>query len=456
MSSESTVSRPFDLTKIGPFTEEEMTAMAEALFRKIDIQLTSSGPAPRRPLINYFGLQNSGKTTVTVGTERFFRRNKFKTYCPSESAEHEDIRGDSIEDPISFQIKHLNVVTEQYLQSKNRNVHITQVSRNLPDMLYWYIKGERKGIMSQKHVASAKEWIYTILKDLDYIDVSLFFTCSVESAMQREYGQSVTQKRGSKMNEQDTNEARDIYETALEELRVNVPSMPIFKIDTSEMTVKQTTEEALRYILPTLCIRYKVPDYTFMPYALSLVQKVAKHSAHFEEQVKLYGHPGTEIILKAGWTLVKENAQIDTYLNTKPDMPIDPEGEVLRLRQEDDVYKYMYKGESRDHLLSHRLPLTLAIEQSEAKKIIDSHRIITVLNKHRVHFRKNGSSGDGHFFTLHIDSVNELGNFTEIRARGTQNKNHTRELLALTEELGFHTSSIVNGNYLSLALAAKA
>lgn len=444
--------KPFDLTKIGPFTEEEMTAMAEALFKKIDIDIKSSGPAPKRPLINYFGLQKSYKTAVTTEAEKIFRRNKFKTYCPPESAEHEDVRDDSFDDPIVYQAKHLNVVIDQYLNhGTNRNHHITQVSRNLPDMLYWYIRGERKGIMSKKHVASAKEWIYQLL-ERDLIDISLFLTCSVDAAIQREYGQSPTQKRGSKMNEKDIAEALDIYETVLEELRTKIPNMPIFRIDTSEMTVKQATEEALRYILPTLCIRYKVPDYTFMPYALSLVQRVAVNSSYFEEQLKLYGYPETETILKAGWKFIREGLQIDTYLNPKNNTPVDPQGEILRLRREGNKNKFMYKGPSRDQLLSHRLPHTLAIEESEAENILKKYETIVTLNKNRLHFRKEGLTGDGHFFTLHIDSVKELGNFTEIRARGSQDKNHTRELLALAEELGFNTSSIVNGNYLSLAI----
>src|SRR3989344_9422446 len=308
-SGTTTPTRPFDLSQLGPFTEDEMTAMADALYRKIDVDIRSSGPAPKRPLINYFGLQKSYKTAVTTEAEKVFRRNKFKTYCPAESAEHEDIRDDSLDDPVIYQAKHLNVVADQYLNhGTNRNHHITQVSRNLPDMLYWYIKSERKGIMSKKHVASAKEWIYELL-NRDLIDISLFLTCSVDAAIQREFGQSPTQKRGSKMNEKDIAEALDIYERVIEELRINVPKMPIFRIDTSEMTVRQATEEALRYILPTLCIRYGVPDYTFMPYALSLVQKVAGHSAYFEEQLKLYGHPETEKILKAGWILVKESRQ---------------------------------------------------------------------------------------------------------------------------------------------------
>ena len=98
------------------------------------------------------------------------------------------------------------------------------------------------------------------------------------------------------------------------------------------------------------------------------------------------------------------------------------------------------------------MPHTLVLEKSEADKILSTYKAVATLTKSRKHFRKTGSSGDGHFFTLHVDSLEPLGDFTEIRARGAQNKNHTKELLALAEELGFTTSSIVDGNYLSLAL----
>jgi len=451
-SGTTTPTRPFDLSQLGPFTEDEMTAMADALYRKIDVDIRSSGPAPKRPLINYFGLQKSYKTAVTTEAEKVFRRNKFKTYCPAESAEHEDIRDDSLDDPVIYQAKHLNVVADQYLNhGTNRNHHITQVSRNLPDMLYWYIKGERKGTMSQKHTSSAKEWIFQLLEQ-DLIDISLFLTCSVEAAIQREYGQSVTQKRGSKMNEKDIAEALEIYEIVLEELRVNVPNMPIFRIDTSNMTVRQATEEALRYIFPTLCIRYRVPDYSFMPYAMSLIQKRASHSSYFEEQLKLRGHPDMERVKSAGWVLIKNNAQKDIYLNPSTDsVLIDPRGEVMRLRYEDGQVKFMYKGGSKDQLLSHRHPYSFMVEEGEAENILKRYKVVLPLNKHRANFKRE--TPDGSFFTLHIDSVSELGNFTEIRARGTQDKNHTKELLALAQELGFQTSSLVNSNYLALALS---
>ena len=112
----------------------------------------------------------------------------------------------------------------------------------------------------------------------------------------------------------------------------------------------------------------------------------------------------------------------------------------------------MYKGPSLDQLLSHRSPYSFLVVEEEAESILRSYRPVRTLEKERLNFKKDGTAGDGHFFTLHIDSIKGLGNFTEIRARGSQDKNHTRELLALAEELGFKTSNIVNGNYLSLAL----
>ena len=179
-----------------------------------------------------------------------------------------------------------------------------------------------------------------------------------------------------------------------------------------------------------------------------LIQKRAKHSTYIEEQLKLYGHPDMERVIKADWILTKENTQHDTYLSNST--LVNPSGEVLRLRYEDGNYKFMYKGAAQDELLSHRLPHSFAVENSEAKNILESHLVIAGLKKHRLNFRKETRSGE--IFTLHIDDIAELGRFTEIRARGTQDTKHTRELLQLAEELGFKTNSIVNGNYLSLIL----
>jgi len=446
---------PFDLTKIGPFTEDEMTAMLQALFRKINTELRTSGPAPKRPFIDCFGIQKSYKTSSTTEMEKIFRRNGYKIYCPPESAEHEDVRAEVADDLIVYQLKHLNVVMDQFLNlTRSRDYHAAIVSRGLIDMLYWYEKGSRKGIYSQVHVQSVKNFVYEVLKQ-DLVDVFLYFTCSVEAAIKREYGQAVTQKRGSKMNETDIAKALDIYETVQKELALNVPGLPIFHIDTTEMNVRQAAEEALRFILPTLCVRHEVPDYSFMPYALSLVQRRAQHSEHFEEQLKLYGHPKIKKIIDQGWIKTKENNQRDIYLNPGKNSPINPWGEVLRLRWEDEICKFLYKGTSRDRILSHRQPYSFNVEQSEAENILKSYEIAMILTKNRMSFRKDGLSDDKHFFSLHVDSIDGLGKFTEIRARGTDSNMHTKELLALAENLGFKTSDIANGNYLSMALTHK-
>ena len=190
-----------------------------------------------------------------------------------------------------------------------------------------------------------------------------------------------------------------------------------------------------------------------MPYTLSLVQRKAEHSERFEEQLKLRGITTKKLLGEEGWNFIRESEQEDVYLNPNPDTDkIDPLGEVMRLRYDGDEIKFMYKGPNRDRILSHRRPLTLKIDLSEAEKLKTTYKPISVLSKHRHHFQKNGSTGDGHFFSLHMDAVRGLGNFTEIRAKGSADTTHTAEMLKLAEELGFRTSDIVEGNYLSLAL----
>jgi adenylate cyclase class IV len=61
----------------------------------------------------------------------------------------------------------------------------------------------------------------------------------------------------------------------------------------------------------------------------------------------------------------------------------------------------------------------------------------------------DGSTQD---FWMHVDHVEELGTFTEIKTHGTQTKQHWRELLALAAELGFSLADIAPESYLAMLL----
>lgn len=437
------------------YTEDEVSAILHGIYKTINYKVAKDETVQKTILIDFFGTQKSMKTSVTVKLDQLFRRNKLKTYAPAETAEHLGIRSRNTDDPAIEQAKHLTGVENEvlYLAREPRS-HVAIISRGPIDMLYWYERDLRKGLYSETHVRRVSERIYELL-DAQLVDCFFFFTCSVETAMRREYDGALTKRQGSKMNPKDIAETIDIYKKVLADVEKNVPGLSIFHVDTSDMDLEQTGKEVLKYLLPTICSRFEVSEGRFMPYSPSLLQKRAKRSGYFEEQIKFRGHPSGELLAEHGWEFVRESYSEDTYLEKTDCVKTDPYGEVIRIRKEGDEFRFLYKGVSQDRLLSHRRPYTVVIDKEEAERIMSAYRQIIALKKRRKHFQKTGSTGDGHFFTLHMDSIEGLGNFTEIRARGSSDQTHTEEMLKLGEDLQFRISSQIEGNYLALALRKK-
>ncbi len=438
---------------VGPFSEEETSSILELIFDTIDTPFRKSDPVSKTILTDLFGIQKSLKTTVTGKIEQIFRRHKFNAFCPPETAEIEEVRNKLTENPVVAQAIHLTGVQDYVLNlAQHPRAHIAIISRGLIDMLYWYEKGLRKGIYSSSHVESVRNKIYEFLR-MDLVDAFFFFTCSVETAMRREYDGALTQRRGSKMNEKDVAEAVSLYNDVLCGVNENVPGLPIFHIDTSDMGVREAGEEVLKYLLPTVCARFNVPIQHILPHFPSLIRRHIACSPNFEEQIKFVDHPDELklCVYDSKWNFVDEYWQEDTYLRPKGDeQTIDPFGETMRIRKDDRGFKFMYKGAQKDSLLSHRFPCSFSVDGAEVLKIQETYKTVLTLKKKRRCFETAG----GHF-TLHMDDVEGLGKFTEFRARGSSAETHTEALLKLAGNLGFSLDSMVEGNYLSLALSRK-
>ncbi len=433
---------------VGPFGKEETSAILELIFNTIDRPFRKSEPVPKTILVDFFGTQKAGKTKTTEKIEQVFRRHKFKAFCPPETAEIESVRNMLSNNPVAEQLKHLTGVYDYTLNlAHHPRCHIAITSRGPKDMLYWYEKGLRKGVYDTSHVERVRNFIYELLR-MDLVDAFFFFTCSVETAMRREYEGALTQRRGSKMNEKDIAETLDIYNSVLRGVRENVPGLPLFHVDTSDMGIREAAEEVLKYLLPTICDRFNVPVSRVMPFIPSLIRRHVDRSPHFEEQVKFTGHPNESMIFDCGWNFVAGYWQEDTYLNPGgSEQTVDPFGEIMRIRKDGDGFKFMYKGAQKDSLLSHRFPCSFPVDEAEVKKIQETYPTVLVLKKKRRFFEMTG----GHS-TLHLDELEELGKFTEFRARGSSAQTHTETLLKLAGNLGFSLDSMVEGNYLSLAL----
>ncbi len=438
---------------VGPFSEEETSAILEFIRKTIDVPFGKSEPVPKTILVDFFGTQKAGKTKTTEKIEQVFRRNKFKAFCPPETAEIEKVRNLLTGDPIVEQLKHLTGVHDYVLNlSHHPRCHVVIVSRGPIDMLYWYERGLRRGDFTPSHVERIRNSIYELLK-IDLIDSFFFFTCSVEAAMKREYEGALTQKRGSKMNEKDIAETIDIYDSVLSGVNKNIPGLPMFHVDTSDMGVREAGEEVLKNLLPTICARFKVPVSRVMPFVPSLIRKYAKRSSNFEEQIKFVGHPDESQLGDCGWNFIAEYEQEDTYLNPNEDgQPLNPFDEIMRIRRDSCGFKFMYKGAQKDSLLSHRFPCSFSVDKAEVQKIQEAYKTLLILRKRRLCFELEKADQR---FTLHLDEVEGFGKFTEFRIQGSSGVTNTKALLELAEKLGFSLDSMVEGSYLSLSLSRQ-
>jgi adenylate cyclase class IV len=442
----------------GYFTEDEISVQLRAIFQVLDVPRRISEPAGKTILIDLFGTANAGKTRVTGELERIFRREGYNILCPPETAEIDEVRNKSVKEPFVFQARHLTGVIDYVINlANNRDYHAAIISRGLIDMLYWYEKGTRDGIYSAEQQKGIQALVYDLLRQ-DLVDAFFFFTCSPEVAMQREYGESLTKKLGSNMNPTSLAKARGIYESVLEGVHANVPGLPIFHVDTSDLKIDQVAQEIVQRLLPTIHQRFSVPDAKIFVGSPSLMQKRASTNDNFEEQIKLRGHPRLEKIFTQCWEPVDQIDQVDLYYNLRPEAA-DSDGffsEICRVRREGGRVRFMFKGRPQDRIFSHRRPLQFDIGEEDADVIAKTYPQILRLEKRRLRYRleREPSKSEGHFFSMHVDTVPGLGAFTEIRARGTFDRTHTAELLDLAGELGFTISDIVEGSsYMALALA---
>ncbi len=442
------VTRSFDV--FDELSEEELSLILQELFNKIDVPFRRSETVPKTIFVDFFGTPNAGKTATTEKVEQLFRRNKFNTFCPPETAEISEVRSKTGPNPLVAQAQHLIGVEDYVLNHAfHPRFHAVIISRGLIDMLFWYERGVRHKEYSEVHRESIQNQVYDLLRQ-DLVDSFIFFTCDVEEALKREYAKAVTQQRGSKMNEKFLAEAFDCYRAVFEDLNIHVPNLPIFHIDTTGLDIKEVTQEVARCLLPTLWNRFEVSIEKILTKSLSLLRKEAARTPYFEEQLKLWGQPhGGKLDRDPEWKYIRTSEQTDTYLRLESDP-----GAVLRIRKENGVYKFMYKGRAEDRLLSHRRPFSAEVSEEEAREVISKYSVIAEIRKTRSNYQL-GEEGNGKFFTMHIDNFGDAGVYTEIRARGTSDVTHTCELMDLAHKLGFNLRNVVEGSYLDLALAHK-
>jgi len=456
-----------------PFSEEEQTSLLNAIKAKLDTPFSRSEKPLKNLVVDLFGPINTGKNSVSEELERAMRREKLNVIYIRESADHPVIRAENAPDPVVYQAQHLAIVDGQVMfNAYDPNWHAVIVNRGRIDMLFWYEKYKKN--FSEQHLANTREFIYERLR-MDQVDAYLFLEGDPEVLLERSYKQAVTKQQGTHANIEAIRESIGIYEKILADVEENVPGLPIFRIDTTEISVMETTQEALRFILPTLCARYEIPGSSYLPKSPALLRRTAQQAPTVDEQLKLHGTPsvGWEAREDLGWKLEAVLRQRDTLLDSR-DEDAAPEGgaEFIQVRAEwrapelvngsmwegePDSWFFAFKDASSDGTFSRRPTVKFSVSADEAEDIIARYRVIGTVTKQRDLWAKTVTLPDGSTqdFWLHVDRVEELGAFTEIKTHGTQSKQHWRELLALANELGFGLSDIAPESYLSMLLEQK-
>jgi adenylate cyclase class IV/thymidylate kinase len=443
-----------------PFTQPEMREILAALRDKLDAPCRPSEIASKKALMVLGGMAKAGKDSISVIIEREFRNSKMKVDWTRESAEDERVRRDLLGESFMKQMLHYTVVSEQLFMARySRDMHFFIRHRLFPDMLYFFTREVREGRYAKKQLEVMRQAIYEIM-NRDLVDVYFHLVCSPEAAMDRRRKASLTETVGIRMSEHDFQEAAEIYDGVYNDIRANVERLPpIFTVDTSNIGIEEATAEVVRRLLPALCASHDVRAYKFMLKAPSLLEKEARQKRYFEEQLKLRGRASREKILAAGWVPNGTFEEEDIYLDlaAKGDSGAKVAESLARIRRKhncesgDVTLTIYYKSMPGDRVFSYRTPLSYEIPEDEAQKAIAEYSVLRRVEKTREKFRRNGGAPEGHYFTLHLDKVKGLGDFTEIRALGTPNITHEKELLELASELGFSLSDVVTGSYCSVA-----
>jgi len=263
------------------------------------------------------------------------------------------------------------------------------------------------------------------------------------------------------MNEQKLMEAHDIYRAVLEHLNAHIPGLPLFTVDTTNLGVGDTAREVMRYLLPTLCNRFGIYGDTVIPHSPGLMHRALQCATNFQEQLKLRGHARSQKLARAGWTLEKTVRHRDTYLDVRlaRTEPYNAFGTLARIREthtEDGniVIRFQLGSTTSERLCLRRRPCEFEMSRGEAQDIMQLYPTIRTITKTRAQYKLHRVPAKPHDIqmSLCVDSVQDLGTFTEIRAMGSSERKYTHDLLELATQLGFTLSGIVEGSYLAIAL----
>lgn len=202
----------------------------------------------RRPFfIEITGSPSAGKTTAIDILDRFFRRQGFKVWKPTEGAEI--VRNVSRKDFL------YNVRTGLYALEtlidylSSREFDLVIFDRAVYDAFCWMLYWQRKGnITPQEREILQKFFLHP--RWAESVDLCLFVICGAEEALRRELQWALTEKLGETTNPSSIDFLLEVWREAYTTLKTS--GAPVGLIDTTKLNPREVSERILEEALAAM------------------------------------------------------------------------------------------------------------------------------------------------------------------------------------------------------------
>lgn len=418
--------------------DQVLNDVAKLILGKLDPP-TRKSEIPAKPIVvEFMGLHKAGKDTNLVELDRWFKRRKYNVLIHQESAETKDIRTMSRTNAYVYEMRHFAYTFSNLLSAlTSRDFHLVIQNRGFVDTLCWLELHRRQKNISTSQFEQFRSYILNG-PWVEGLDAVVCLMCSVETSLKREYGTTKNVIYGSRMNPESLTLMRDCVESVFEHINQAHPNLPLVRVNTDDRPVSETREEIIGGILDSVKKRLELNDSEIISHSPALLRELAKDTER--QEVKFRGIIDEETLLAAGWLMMGELREVDTYLTPK-NQPVLENDECFHLRFYGDEHggekaRLMYKRREESPT-RHRI--TVPILRENVDGIFTVFDQVAVLEKQRALFVK----GD---MVLTLDRIKNLGEFVEMRAPVSS------DVMGEATKLGLTADRMIPETYIRLFL----
>ncbi|MBI2038892.1 MAG: CYTH domain-containing protein [Candidatus Niyogibacteria bacterium] len=407
---------------------------ARVMLRRLDAPKRKTDiPVP--PLIaEFFGMHKAGKDTQLVEVDRWAKRNGFNAFIERESAEADEIRRFPRDNPYVYEMRHFTYAFKALLDAfGSRDYHFVALNRGIVDTLVWLEVGRHQQKITEEAQAAAKQLILGG-PWLASVDAFFYLTCSVEKALEREYGTTTGAiKYGSRMNPPMLALMHGCLESVYQELRETFPQLPICRIDTTKKTIADVRDEILSFLLSSAMERRRLEETDVLPWCGALLREKARMAG---PEIKFRRAVSHDALRSNGWQMQGVTLEEDIFL--KPRNQELQGNECFHLRRSGERWYFVYKREGADS--RHWAKIHIPVSQEGAAEILEVFERVAVVKKRREIFTRD-------HFILNRDDVEGLGAFTEVKSSKPTDEDR---LLRAARKLGLEDGDILPESYVNL------